>query len=73
MGLCVTYNGGAAQIEIPKLRAAKTDPYLRNAAERVKVAAQELERAGIADKAGKRLRKHLPKDMREGIERDLGG
>jgi hypothetical protein len=39
----------------------------------VKAAAEELERLGIADRAGKHIRKDLPKDMREGTDRDFGG
>jgi hypothetical protein len=62
-----------AQIQLPRLREAKNDPHLKRAGEHVKAAARELERAGIADKTGKRLRKDLPKDMREGNERDFGG
>jgi hypothetical protein len=46
---------------------------LQAAGERVKAAAQELERLGIADKTGKRIRTDLPKDMREGADRDFGG
>lgn len=49
------------------------DPYLEAAGERVKAAAEELERLGIADKTGRRIRKDLPEDMREGEDRDFGG
>lgn len=59
--------------EEPKLRKAKVDPHLQSAGERVKAAAEELERLGIADRNGKRIRKDLPKDMREGADRDFGG
>jgi len=51
----------------------KTDPHLQAAGERVKAAAEELERLGIADKSGKRVRTDLPSDMREGADRDFGG
>ena len=51
----------------------RLDPHLRGAAERVKAAAEELKRLGIADTHGKRIRSGLPKDMREGAERDFGG
>ena len=58
-------------IENPKL--SKPDPLLKAAAERVKAAAEELERRGIADHNGKRIRKDLPEDMRDGADRDFGG
>lgn len=46
---------------------------MQGAGERVKAAAEELERLGIADKTGKRVRTDLPADMREGSDRDFGG
>jgi hypothetical protein len=61
------------RIEEPKLRKPKLDPHLQSAGERVKAAAEELERLGLTDHAGKRVRKDLPKDMREGADRDFGG
>jgi len=68
------YNEGAVPaIHITKLQQPKTDPHLASAAERVKAAAEELERLGIADHAGKRIRKDLPEDMREGADHDFGG
>ncbi|HVM75737.1 MAG TPA: hypothetical protein VMT75_08845 [Candidatus Saccharimonadales bacterium] len=60
-------------IHTPKLREPKTDPHLQGAGERVKAAAEELERLGVADKTGKRVRKDLPEDMREEADRDFGG
>jgi hypothetical protein len=60
-------------IETPKLRKPRTDPHLKGAGERVKRAAEELERLGIADANGKRVRSDLPQDMREGADRDFGG
>ena len=60
-------------IHTPKLREPKTDPHLQGAGERVKAAAEELERFGVADKTGKRVRKDLPEDMREEADRDFGG
>jgi hypothetical protein len=60
-------------IHTPKLLEPKTDPHLPGAGERVKAAAEELERLGIADKAGKRVRKDLPADMQEDADRDFGG
>jgi hypothetical protein len=59
--------------EEPKLKKPKVDPHLQSAGERVKAAAEELERLGIADSNGKRIRKDLPKDMRKGADRDFGG
>jgi hypothetical protein len=59
--------------EEPKLKKPKVDPHLQFAGERVKAAAEELERLGIADRLGKRIRKDLPKDMRTGADRDFGG
>jgi hypothetical protein len=53
-------------IHTTKLTALKTDPHLQAAGERVKAAAEELERLGIADKSGKRVCTDLPKDMHEG-------
>jgi hypothetical protein len=61
------------KIEEPQLQKPKTDPHLQSAGERVKAAAEELERLGIADPTGKRVRKDLPTDMREGTSRDFGG
>ena len=39
----------------------------------MKAAAEELERLGIADKNGKRVRIDLPDDMKDGADRDFGG
>jgi hypothetical protein len=60
-------------IHTTKLAEPKTDPHLQAAGERVKAAAEELERLGIADETGKRVRTDLPEDMREGGDRDFGG
>ena len=60
-------------IHAPKLHEPKTDPHLQGAGERVKAAAEELERLGVADKTGKRVGKDLPEDMREEADRDFGG
>jgi hypothetical protein len=51
----------------------KADPHLQAAGERVKAAAEELERLGIADKGGKRVNTDLPADMRDGVDHDFGG
>ena len=59
--------------EEPKLKKPKVDPHLQSARERVKAAAEELERLGIADRFGKRIRTDLPKDMRKDADRDFGG
>jgi hypothetical protein len=50
-------------IDTSKLQEAKIDPHLPGARERVKAAAEDLERLGIADSAGRRIRTDLPKDM----------
>jgi hypothetical protein len=60
-------------IDTPKLRKPKTDPHVKGASERVKRAAEELERRGIADANGRRVRSDLPQDMREGANRYFGG
>ncbi|HUI51146.1 MAG TPA: hypothetical protein VLX60_05140 [Terriglobales bacterium] len=60
-------------IRSPKLLEPKTDPHFKGAGERVKTAAEELERLGVADKTGKRMRKDLPEDMREEADSDFGG
>jgi hypothetical protein len=57
----------------PKLLKPKSDPHLQGAGERVKAAAAELERLGIADSTGKRVRKDIPRDMRQEEDRDFGG
>jgi hypothetical protein len=56
-----------------KLTRPKADPHLQAAGERVKAAAEELERLGIADADGKRVHSDLPTDMRDGVDRDFGG
>jgi hypothetical protein len=58
-------------VETPAL--PRTDPHLSAAAERVKEAAAELERLGIANPDGTRVRKDLPRDMQTGADRDFGG
>jgi hypothetical protein len=56
-----------------RLRKPRIDPHLKAAGERVKAAAEEMERLGIADSRGKRMSSDLPNDMREGADRDFGG
>jgi len=58
---------------IRKTVRPKADPHLQAAGERVKAAAEKLERLGIADAAGKRVHTDLPTDMRDGVDRDFGG
>lgn len=55
-----------------KLSKPILDPYLEAAGERARAAADELERLGIADKNGRRIRTDLPEDMREGSDCDEG-
>ena len=59
--------------ERPKLKEPKADPHLQAAGGRVKAAAGELERLGIARHDGTRIRTDLPKDMQEDADRDFGG
>ena len=65
--------GPMPTIHTPKLRKPRIDPHLNAAGERVKAAAEEMERLGIADSRGKRISLDLPKAMREGADRDFGG
>ena len=58
---------------MPQLRDPKVDPHLQAAGERVKAAAEELERLGIARHDSTRIRTDIPEDMREGADRDFGG
>jgi hypothetical protein len=62
-------------IPIPKKRnqKPKEDPHYSAAVERTKEAARRLREAGIIDAEGRRIRKDLPADMREGQDRDFGG
>ena len=59
---------GAAAARIPR-----TDPHLSAAGERVKEAAAELERLGIANPDGSRIRKDLPVDMQADADGGFGG
>ena len=60
-------------VETTTLRVPRTDPHVSGASERVREAAAELERLGIADGDGNRIRKDLPKDMQPDVDRDFGG
>jgi len=51
----------------------KPDPYYAAAVENTKEAARRLLEAGIVDSEGRRIRKGLSPDMREGQDRDFGG
>ena len=51
----------------------RPDPHYPAAVERAKEAARRLQEAGIVDSQGRRIRKDLPEDMREGADRDFGG
>ena len=51
----------------------KTDPHYPAGVERVKAAVRRLQESGIIDAEGRRIRKDLPPDMREGQDRDFGG
>jgi hypothetical protein len=57
---------------ISEFQKPKGDPHLQAAGERTKAAAEELERLGIADRDGNRIRRDLPVDMRPGADRDFG-
>ena len=62
-------------IPLPKTtnRKPKKDPHYPAAVERAKEAARRLREAGIIDAEGCRIRKDLPRDMRQGQDRDFGG
>jgi hypothetical protein len=62
-----------ATVETPQLKEPKVDPHLQAAGERVRAAAEELERLGIARHDGTRMRTALPREMQEGAGRDFGG
>lgn len=51
----------------------KPDPYYPAAVQNAKDAARRLQEAGIVDAEGRRIRKDLPPDMKEGQDRDFGG
>lgn len=48
-------------------------PFLEAARRRVRDAVSSLQKRGIVDEDGKRVRKDIPDDMREGEDRDFGG
>lgn len=49
------------------------DPYLPAAIENIRKAVLDLQRRGIIDAEGRRIRTDLPPDMEEGSDRDFGG
>jgi hypothetical protein len=60
--------------EIPKGDSRRNpDPYYAAAVQNAKEAARRLLEAGIVDAEGRRIRKDLPSDMREGSGCDFGG
>ena len=63
-----------ATVEVPKTNQTPTeDPKYPAAVERVKAAARELQKKGIIDAQGRRIRQDLPPDMQENADRDFGG
>ncbi len=60
-------------VETPMLLVPRIDSHLSAAGERVREAAAELERLGIANPDGSRIRTDLPKDMQADADRDFGG
>ncbi len=60
-------------VETPRLKDPTLDPHLQAAGKRVKAAAAEVVRLGIARPDGTRIRTDVPKDMQEGADRDFGG
>lgn len=60
-------------LETPKSAGPKVDPYLEAAGVRVNAAGERLERLGIADASGRRIRTDVPPDMQDGIARDFDG
>ena len=56
-----------------KLKQPKREPLLEGAAERIHAAVRELQKLGIVDENGKRIRSDVPEDMQEGSDRDFGG
>ena len=57
----------------PLLETPKFNPWLEAARPRIKAAAAEAVRLGIADKQGNLPRTDLPPDRIEGSDRDFGG
>lgn len=62
-------------IPLPKARNQKPlkDPHHAAAVERGQSAVGKLQKQGIIDSQGRRIRTDLPADMQEGKDRDFGG
>jgi hypothetical protein len=60
---------------IPRLKdqTPKEDPFYPEAVRRAKMEVRRLQRAGIIDSDGRRIRHDLPPDMRDDQNRDFGG
>jgi hypothetical protein len=66
--------GSDNETATPKRKGERNpDPYYAAAVQNTKEAARRLLEAGIVDAEGRRIRKDLPPDMREGSGRDFGG
>ena len=62
-----------AIVQLPKTKQMPTeDPHYPAAVERVNAAVRELQKKGIIDPQGRRVRKELPPDMQEDADR-FGG
>jgi hypothetical protein len=63
-----------ATVQIPKTnQTPAADPHYPAAVKRVKAAVRQLQKKGIIDAQGRRIRQGLPPDMQEGADRDFGG
>lgn len=56
-----------------KDQTPKEDPFYPEAVRRAKMEVRRLQKAGIIDSDGRRVRQDLPPDMREDQNRDFGG
>jgi hypothetical protein len=63
-----------AMTEVPDSDPPRLDdPFYPEGVERVKAAVVQLQRKGIVDAEGRRIRQDLPPDMRLDSEREFGG
>jgi hypothetical protein len=62
-------------VPLPRARSQSyvEDPHHAAAIKRGKAAVKELQKRGILDDKGRRIRTDLPADMQEGKDRDFGG
>lgn len=61
-------------VRLPKENLVQSqEPLLKAARRRVRDAVTDLQKRGIVDEEGKRIRKCIPEDMRDGVDRDFGG